>query len=461
MKYDVVIAGGGTAGCAFAYTAGKLGLRTLLVEKNSFLGGTMTSALVTPAMKTSDNNINTEFFNDLMNNLHEIGGQITYADGNRGWFNPELLKITLDKMMISANVEVLFNTKIAEIITEPFTKVENNNELNANSTQNFKHIKKIKLSNYNDTICSDNIRTYKDMLSEYIETKYLVDGTGDAKIFEKLNCDFLNKIEKEKISEKNIFQPVNLRFIMSGINLKEFSKWITDLDKDRSVTTSYIIEGQTHLSTAYTWDSNKDWALRPVFKAGMEEGLITEEDSNYFQVFTIPQMHSSLAFNCPRLISDTDIDPENTIQTSKLLMDARASIYRLSVFLRKYFKGFEHAYISSIANELGIRVSNRIKGKYVYTIDDLKSGKKFKNPCLVSNYPVDIHSKEKNKSTLEHQMQEYSLPIEALQSCNYENLFAIGRCISADFEAQGALRIIPSCFSMGEGLAKYLAQQGD
>lgn len=461
MKYDVVIAGGGTAGCAFAYTAGKLGLKTLLVEKNSFLGGTMTSALVTPAMKTSDNNINTEFFNDLMNNLHEIGGQITYADGNRGWFNPELLKITLDKMMVSANVEVLFNTKIAEIITEPFTKVENNNELNANSTQNFKHIKKIKLSNYNDTICSDNIRPYQDILSEYIETKYLVDGTGDAKIFEKLNCDFLNKIEKEKNSEKNIFQPVNLRFIMSGINLKEFSKWITDLDKDRSVTTSYIIEGQTHLSTAYTWDSNKDWALRPVFKAGIEEGLITEEDSNYFQVFTIPQMHSSLAFNCPRLISDTDIDPENTIQTSKLLMDARTSIYRLSVFLRKYFKGFEHAYISSIANELGVRVSNRIKGKYVYTIDDLKSGKKFKNPCLVSNYPVDIHSKEKNKSTLEHQMQEYSLPIESLQSCNYENLFAIGRCISADFEAQGALRIIPSCFSMGEGLAKYLAQQGD
>lgn len=461
MKYDVVIAGGGTAGCAFAYTAGKLGLKTLLVEKNSFLGGTMTSALVTPAMKTSDNNINTEFFNDLMNNLHEIGGQITYADGNRGWFNPELLKITLDKMMLSANVDVLFNTKIAEIITEPCPKVENNNELNANSTQNFRHIKKIKLSNYNDTICSDNISIQQDKLLEYIETKYLVDGTGNAKIFEKLNCDFLNKIEKEKNSDKNIFQPMNLRFIMSGINLKEFSKWITELDKDRNVTTSYIIEGQTHLSTAYTWDSNKDWALRPVFKAGIEEGLITEEDSNYFQVFTIPQMHSSLAFNCPRLISDIDINPEDTIQTSKLLMSARASIQRLSVFLRKYFKGFEHAYISSIANELGIRVSNRIKGKYVYTIDDLKSGKKFKTPCLVSNYPVDIHSKEKNKSTLEHQMQEYSLPIEALQSCNYENLFAIGRCISADFEAQAALRIIPSCFSMGEGLAKYLAQQGD
>ena len=37
-----------------------------------------------------------------------------------------------------------------------------------------------------------------------------------------------------------------------------------------------------------------------------------------------------------------------------------------------------------------------------------------------------------------------------------DRLFVAGRCISADFEAQAALRIIPSCFSMGEGLAKYL-----
>ena len=46
-------------------------------------------------------------------------------------------------------------------------------------------------------------------------------------------------------------------------------------------------------------------------------------------------------------------------------------------------------------------------------------------------------------------------------STDYDNLYAIGKCISADFKAQGALRIIPSCFSMGEGLAKYLAAAGN
>ena len=101
---------------------------------------------------------------------------------------------------------------------------------------------------------------------------------------------------------------------------------------------------------------------------------------------------------------------------------------------------------------------NRINGKYVYTYEDLINGKKFKTPVLVSNYPVDIHSKEKNQSTLEKVYKEYQLPLESLMSESYSNLFAIGRCISADFKAQAALRIIPSCFSMGEGLAKYLAK---
>ena len=155
----------------------------------------------------------------------------------------------------------------------------------------------------------------------------------------------------------------------------------------------------------------------------------------------------SIAFNCPRLLN-------NDISRSEAYINGRESILRLSNFCREYFPGFEKAYISSIANSLGIRVSRRVKGKYIYTQDDLLSGKKFDNPVVISNYPIDIHSKDKNSSKLEKVYKEYQLPIESL--IVDDNLFVIGRCISADFEAQGALRIIPSCFSMGEGLAKYI-----
>ena len=410
-KYDIVIAGGGTAGCACAYTAAKLGLKVLLIEKNSFLGGSITSSLVIPAMKTSSNAINTEFFDSLYNKLEEMGGAITYIDGNKGWFNPELTKIALDTLLVEAGVKIEFESSIS--------KIEEN------------------LLSYIVTIEDDNIITTKQELLSPIETKYVVDATGDAKICQKLNCEFLEKKS----------QPVNLRFIMSGVNVNKFSKWIMEFDKDREATTSCDIDGKIYLSTAYTWDEGANWALRPVFKQAIADGVITEADSNYFQIFSVAGTPDSIAFNCPRLIKISQ-NP---------YIEGRASIFRLSNFCKKCLPGFENAYISSIANTLGVRVSNRVKGKYIYTADDLRCGKKFENPVVISNYPIDVHSDQKDSSTLEKVYQEYQLPIESLIVKN--NLFVIGRCISADFEAQAALRIIPSCFSMGEGLAKYLAKK--
>ena len=411
MNYDVIIAGGGTAGCACAYIAGKLGLKVLLVEKNSFLGGTITSSLVIPAMKTSDNAINIEFFNKLYSELELLGGAITYCDGNKGWFNPELTKIVLDKLMQEANVEVLFESYI--------TRIEKN------------------LLPYTVTIESNNLYLhYNDILSHPIDTKYLVDATGDAIICKNLNCEFL----------ENKSQPINLRFIISGVNVQEFSNWIMELDKDRDVTTSCTVDNKIYLSTAYTWDKSKNWALRPVFEQGIADGIITEEDSNYFQMFSVAGTPDSIAFNCPRLIKNG----------KNPYLEGRAAILRLSNFCKKYLPGFKNAYISSIASSLGIRVSYRVKGKYVYTVDDLRTGKQFDNPVVVSNYPIDVHSGKKDGSTLEQVNREYQLPLESLMV--KDNLFVIGRCISADFESQAALRIIPSCFSMGEGLARYLAK---
>lgn len=407
IKYDVTIVGGGTAGCACAYIAGKLGLKVLLVEKNSFLGGSITSSLVIPAMKTSDNAINTEFFDTLYSELEAVDGAITYCDGNKGWLNPELTKIILDKMLIDAHVDVLFESSIEKI--------------------------EEKLSSYIVTIDNNNIFTLEQGLLNPIETIYLVDATGDAKICEKLNCEFLEKKS----------QPINLRFIMSGVDVEKFSAWIMELDKDRDVTTSCVVNGKTYLSTAYTWDSGKNWALKPIFKQAIEDNILTEADSNYFQLFSVAGTSDSIAFNAPRLLN-----PQNPY------IEGRASILRLSKFCKRYLKGFENAYISSIANSLGIRVSNRVKGKYVYTQDDLRNGKKFEHPVVISNYPIDIHSDKKDSSKLEKVYKEYQLPIESLMI--RDRLFVAGRCISADFEAQAALRIIPSCFSMGEGLAKYL-----
>ncbi len=426
MKYDVIVIGGGTAGCAAAYTAGRLGLKTLLIEKNIHLGGTITSALVVPAMKSGEHQINTDFYNDLIAELHSIGGQATYLN-NPGWFNPELTKIALDTLMAKAGVEVYFDTHIRDV------------KLDGRKIKSI-IISKEMLSVYNETIEQDN-----KTLSVSIDAKYIIDATGNCEIGKLCGCEFLDG--------ENENQPVSLRFMMGGVDVPLFAEWLKEYDTDRNVTTVEDINGFIHLSTAYTWDKDKTWALSPLFEDAVAKGILKDHDRNYFQIFTVAGMRSTIAFNCPRIIDYTKtLDVANM---SKALQLARKNIFRLAEFCRIYFPGFENAYISNIADMLGIRVSRRIKGKYVYTIDDLKSGRKFEHPVVVSNYPVDVHSDKKDSSTLD-MVQDYELPIESLMSADIDNLFVAGRCLSADYMAQGALRVQASCFSMGEAVSKYI-----
>ena len=255
-NYDLVVIGGGTAGCAAAYTAGKLGLKILLIEKNIHLGGTITSGLVVPVMRSGKNQINTEFKEALIAELGTLGGQTTYQD-NPAWFNPELTKIALDNLMQKAGVDVLFDTHITGVT------------LSDRKIQSIEILSEI-LSVYNEKIHNGN-----NELLVSIGARYVIDATGDCEIGKISGCKFLDKKEE--------FQPVTLRFIMGGVDLKRFSKWLADFDKDRNVTTVEHIDAEIHLSTAYTWDTNKHWALAPLFEDAVGKGILKPSDTNYFQ----------------------------------------------------------------------------------------------------------------------------------------------------------------------------------
>lgn len=417
--YDVIVVGGGTSGVSAAYTAAKMGLSVLVVEKNVHLGGTITSGLVIPAMKTNDEDINTEFYNDLVKYSARFGAQNTYSDGNPGWFNPELLKIVLDSMLTDVGVDILYSTCFDSI-----SVLDNG---------------------YFKLLCTS------EMLSICFVLKYVVDSSGNGKLFQSLGAKFLNCEKKS--------QAVTLRFTMANVDLKTFSDWILEVDSNRLVTSAQFTDSQIHLSTACTWDSSGNWALRPIFDKAVSNGDLKLEDTAYFQVFTIPGMPTSIAFNCPRIPVEDSCDVSDPYIRSKALIKGREQIFRLSKFCNKYFPGFENAYISNIADMLGIRESGRFEGKYVYTEKDIINKTKFDEPVLSSDYPIDIHSNQKDMSRLEYVKGNYYLPIEALMSKDYDNLFGIGRCVSASFAAQAALRIQPSCFSMGEAVAKYIKKK--
>jgi len=419
-EYDVTIIGGGVAGCASAYTAAKFGLKALIVEKNNYLGGLASGGLVVPAMKSENKNLNTNFFKSLVKNAKKIGAQITYCDENQGWFNPIKLKIVLEDMLSEAGANILYESTPKNFFFE-------------NEKDMKKSISCVEISN--------------KILSLSCASKYFVDATGDGNFSKILSCEFW--------SDESQKQPASLRFILSNVNLDEFRDFILKLDGNREVTTACDVDNQPHFSTAYTWDKSKKWALEPLFEKALSENVLKPSDCAYFQIFTIAGMPSSVAFNCPRVFQD---DYDNPFSLSRGLIEARQAILRLTNFCQTYLEGFEKAEITNIADLTGYRESGRVKCLYDYSVEDMLNEKKFENPAVFSDYPIDIHSNQKDDSTLKH-VAPYMLPVESLISKNYTNLYIVGRCLGADFKSQAALRVQPNCMAMGEAAVKDMIKK--
>ena len=117
---DIVVVGGGMAGASAAIAAGRMGLKTLLVEYFGCLGGNATTSLVNTfcGFYTKEN---------LVPIVKGVGGEIiqTMIDRNaakkKGWglsFDPENLKLILDEKMAEARVELLYYTQMVDPILE-------------------------------------------------------------------------------------------------------------------------------------------------------------------------------------------------------------------------------------------------------------------------------------------------------------------------------------------------------
>ncbi len=423
-KYDVVIIGGGTSGCACAYTCAKNNLKTLLVEKNNYLGGLMTGGLVTPIMKSSVGDLNTDYYKKLIETAKKYNAQFSYTINNDktttndGWLNPELNKIILEDILTSDDVkdslDILFETDIKEVIKK-------------------------------DSLIKSLILEF-DILSLPIDSTYFVDATGNGKLSYLSKCNFLN--------DNEVLQQNSLRFVVSNVDIERFTKFVLDADNDRNITNTCRndLNNELMFTTASTNSTDTTWALDKYLKKGVEAAILKEFDRTYFQIFSIAGAKGQVSFNCPR-IGNYKQDPA---KQSLEIIEGKKAIYRLFSFVTAEFPGFENAIITSISTQTGYREQRRLNTRYIYKKEDLIQGKSFPNPVLRANYGIDIHSNSFNKSTESIVQSAYELPIESLMSADIDNLFVTGKLVGAEFSAHSALRVQKSCMSMGEGVAKYI-----
>ncbi len=399
--WDVIVCGGGTAGVAAAIAAGRRGAKTLIIERFGALGGTQTMGWVTPMMPNyiGQHKLSRGISLELTKNQLDFQPTPADVDHNDYWFDPVALPLIMDRMVKEAGVECLFDATLVSADKD------------------------------GNTIKAVNVMTRAGLIK--LEASAFIDCTGDAVLSMIAGAELMGG------NEDGVHQPMTLRFAMGNIDLIRFrqaAKYILRCDTDHYLEAGY---GEA-----------KKGPMEPIIREAINKGILEEDDIGYFQFFTMNGKQNELAFNMPRVAS---LDPLDPFAISKGYQVGREKVFRIAAFMKANFEGCENAHVSSIAPLIGIRETRRVVGEYILTEEDHQTCRKFENTIARNRYPVDIHLKVGTDYRKSFEPHEYhDIPYESIVVKGLDNLWVAGRCLSATFVAQSAVRIQPVCRATGE-----------
>ncbi|MBQ2916231.1 MAG: FAD-dependent oxidoreductase [Clostridia bacterium] len=415
--FDTVVCGGGFSGFAAAYSAAREGLKTLIVERGSCLGGVGTAGLVNHILGqrrfregkliNSIKGIFCELEKRLLDRGHAIDS--TTLDPYRnphGWyeslasgliFDNEYMKALLEEMLSEKNVAILYYTDIVDVI-----KIED-------------RITHIIIHN-------------KDGLQS-VSANTFIDATGDGDI-----CNYAG-VPFDLGDNNNGLAAASLEMHVDGVDKKALEEYMY---------------------------STEDFRFRNIIKELKEKGIWKYP----YEIFISVNLCDDDVFFI-NTIRQVGINGIRTKSLTKGTIDGRKENLELLEIMKKHFPGFENAKIRQIAPVIGIRETRRIRGEYTLTVQDLIDSVVFPDSIAVSSYGWDLpHPKYPSlqpSDNVKRRSPYTHIPYRCLLPLDVSNLIMAGRCISCEREVLGPIRVMGPCLAMGEaaGIAAKIAPKGN
>jgi hypothetical protein len=430
-SYDVIVAGGGTAGVCAAIAAARGGAKTLLIEQRGMLGGTMTMGLVTP-LGASQTRSGKRFGGILWELLARVVEESRRLDGDGGdlYSSPQAMAYVLSRTVVGSGVSVLLNSSILETERE------------------------------GDTVTALRIHNKSDL--SRIHGKVFIDATGDGDLIAQTGEDFtlgsepgvfqhlrdtgLDQVHEEDQAYRayetsGLMQPVTLFFTMGGVDISR-----AETLNNRRL--SYADLGMTR-ADFLQWP----YANTPGFEPSEGEDVPLPAGR---VLVTRTSRPGVAAVNMSR-ISGVDGTDAEALSRAEIL--AREQVYYLADFLRRFVPGFERASLHETAASLGVRETRRLVGRHVLTGTEAIRCVSFDDVVAQGSYMIDIHDPQGRRKAIGGQLQGdcYDIPWRSLLPKRVKNLLVCGRCISADHVAHSSTRIQGTCMLTGQAVGTAAA----
>lgn len=400
---DVAVVGGGVGGFAAAVSAARQGQSVILIENGGFLGGTATKGLVGPFMTCYDSKgeevILRGLFAEFVDRMVKDGGAISYRDCKGG--------------TSYAGYRDRGHIGVTPFDAECFKRISEEMCLEA-GVKLFYHTSLIGCKSNEGKIECLYAAGVSGILR--INAKMYVDATGSATL-----ADMAGALTFRG-DENGFLQSASLFFRIDGVNKAELDKHMAE-NRD--------------MRRRFYMDEIKNARLCGEFPCGTLKLRIYEAPNGFWTV-NMAQVDDTL----------NELDTETVTQAE---ISQRKQVKQIVDFLKKTVPALKNIRLVDSASDIGIRESRRIIGRHIFCLEDIQNHKYFEDRIAVCANSVDIHMKDRVEYTA-YDGGNYYIPLSAAMSKNITNLFAAGKCISADKFAHAAVRVMPPCIAVGEAV---------
>lgn len=414
-NYDIIIIGGGMSGISAAVAAARRSHRVLLVEQSCMLGGMGTGGLIT--MMMTSRNWFYGFGRTLIEDMIRRG-EARYIEkpAVAGYdyypYDAEAMKRELENAVLSSGCELLLGTRLVS------AKAQNG------------RVVEVTLAGAEGLFTAS--------------ASIFIDASGDGVL-----CEAAGEEIFYGDTNGNIQAPTMLAYY-AGVDFDRYEAFLKQFEDGKKPAKINMIHTLVPLAA--------------------KEGVISTIDLHHPGIF--------------RISEDADIGIMNAghvygadLRTSKGLTAATVAGRKMAKeyfdFYRRYVPGFEKAYMTNTGSTIAIREGKRVRGKYTMLFSEKAAYQKFEDAVMRMDGGAvsDLHASSADKKAYDAYQKLFAdrdkvrrddfatLPLRSLQAANNTNLLMCGRCVSADREVLGQIRIMGYCFMMGEaaGLAASIS----
>lgn len=396
-KYDLIVVGGGQAGCAAALAGARGGLSVLLLEAAGALGGAPVTCLVNPFMlwttKVDDNGEKKAFplsqgiFTEIHRALEEDG---IFAEPHEGLsFHEETLKVILDRKMAEAGVDVLFHATLCGVKCD------------------------------GRAVKSVSVATVGGVLE--FEADGFIDATGDATLSAYAGVPF----QLGRASD-SLCQPMTLCFRICNVETEAAWK---------------------------SWDK-----IQALYKEAQADGRVTNPRENVLIFGT--RLPGVLHFNTTRVVKHDPTDPFSVSKAEAIARGQVVELFKLLKGNIPAFKNAALASTAAsigVRESRMIEARHVLTQEEIVAGTHFPDGIAAGNYDIDIHSPDGSGTSHYYFPDGVY----YTIPYRCLLPKALDNLIVAGRCIGATHEAQASVRIMPICICMGEaaGTAAALAKE--